>query len=319
MKPIKIAIVGAGNMASEHAKAFSSLPDVTLVGITSRTISRAEELASKYPGMQVFNTIEEMYLETKADLVVVTVREMSMADVAIECFKFSWAILLEKPAGYCLKNARKILDASKVRNSKVWVALNRRSYSSTLKALNELKDVDGPRFIQILDQQNQVAAREIYKEPPEVVENYMFANSIHLIDYLRVFGRGKITNVIPVCKWTPQAPGMVVTKVEFDSGDIGVYEGVWNGPGPWGVTVITPSKRLEMRPLEAVSLQLFGERKVMQLDLNSDDHSYKPGLRQQAIDVLRACRGEESSTPTLEDAFLSMKLVAEIFSLPSSE
>jgi predicted dehydrogenase len=222
---------------------------------------------------------------------------------------------LEKPAGYNLENARLILEAARKSNSRVWVALNRRAYSSTRQALARLEGVEGPRFIQILDQQDQNAAREIYKEPPEVVENYMYANSIHLIDYLRVFGRGKINCVIPICPWTPSAPSMVIAKIEFSSGDVGIYEGTWNGPCPWSVTVVTPVERLEMRPLEQITVQLRGERKVSQLAISLDDSEFKPGLRQQAVDVLSALEGKISPIPTLEEAFVSMRLVADIFNL----
>jgi predicted dehydrogenase len=314
-KIFKIAFVGAGYMASEHIKAFSGLSNIQIIGITSRTRAKADELASNYPGMQVFDDIEEMYQKTQADLVIVTVKELSMAEVAIECFRFPWAVLLEKPAGYDLENARMILEAARKSDSRVWVALNRRAYSSTRQALARLESVEGPRFIIVLDQQDQNAARDIYKEPPEVVENYMYANSIHLIDYLHLFGRGKITRVIPICPWTPNSPSMVVSKIEFSSGDVGIYEGVWNGPGPWAVTVVTPAERLEMRPLEQISFQLRGERKITQLAISLDDSEFKPGLRQQAVDVLSALEGKISPAPTLEEAFVSMRLVADIFNL----
>lgn len=318
MQTVKIVLVGAGYMASQHAKAFSGLPGVSLIGITSRTRTRAEQLAAGYPGMQVFDTIEEMYRQTKADLVIVTVKEMSMSRVATECFSHPWAVLLEKPAGYNLANARLILEAARKHGSRVWVALNRRAYSSTRQALARLESVEGPRFIRVLDQQDQVAARDIYKEPPDVVRNYMYANSIHLVDYFRVFGRGEVIRVTPICPWTPQAPWMVLAKVEFSSGDIGVYEGVWNGPGPWAVTVVTSAERLEMRPLEQASVQLRGERKVSQLEIAPEDGEYKPGLRRQAINMLDALKGSSSPMPTLEDAFLSMRLVADIFGLSES-
>lgn len=315
MKTIKIALVGAGYMATEHAKAFAGLEGVRLVGITSRTRAKAEQLAAEYRGMEVFDTVEAMYKATQADLVIVTVKELSMAQVATECFRFPWAVLLEKPAGYDLENARLILEESRKKGRHVWVAFNRRAYSSTRQSLARLEESSGPRYIRVLDQQDQVAARDIYKEPQEVVRNYMFANSIHLIDYFRVFGRGEVTRITPICPWTPDAPWMVVAKLDFSSGDAGLYEGVWDGPGPWAVTVVTPAQRLEMRPLEQVSLQLRGERKVTQLDIAVEDSQFKPGLQQQARDVLSALAGQPSPLPTLEESFLSMRLVAGIFGL----
>lgn len=315
MKEFKIALVGAGYMATEHARAFAGLDGVRLVGITSRTWAKAEHLAAEYPGMKVFDSVEAMYETTQADLVIVTVKEMSMAHIAAQCFRFPWAVLLEKPAGYDLENARLILEESRKKGRKVWVALNRRAYSSTRQSLGLLEASSGPRYIRVLDQQDQLAASDIYKEPPEVVRNYMYANSIHLVDYFRVFGRGDVTRITPICPWTPDAPWMVVSKLEFSSGDIGLYEGVWNGPGPWAVTVVTPGQRLEMRPLEQVSLQLRGERKVTQLDIAGEDGQFKPGLRQQAKDMLCALAGQSSPMPTLEESFQSMLLVAGIFGL----
>lgn len=313
MKSIKIAFVGAGYMATEHARAFSGLPGVTLAGVFSRTRTRAEQLAAAYPGMVVCDSVSELHARTRADLVVVTVKELSMGAIAAECFAFPWAALLEKPAGYDLADATGILDAASKADSKAYVALNRRAYSSTRQALARLADNSGPRFVKVMDQQDQQAARDIYKEPPEVVRNYMYANSIHLIDYFCVFGRGEVTGVVPVLPWTPEKPAIVVSKIEFSSGDVGLYEGVWNGPGPWAVSVVTSKERLEMRPLEQVSLQLRGERKVAALDLDPDDTAFKPGLRYQAMQAVAAVRGEPHHLPTLADSWQSMNLVARIF------
>ena len=123
------------------------------------------------------------------------------------------------------------------------------------------------------------------------------------------------TPLVRLNRIVKDVPAAVVAKLEFSSGDVGLYEGVWNGPGPWAVTVVTPAQRLEMRPLEQASVQLRGERKVVQLDITAEDSQFKPGLRQQAKDMLSALAGEPSPMPTLEDAFISMRLVAGIFGL----
>lgn len=313
MKSCKVAFVGAGYMASEHMKAFSGIESVELVGIFSRTRDRAEQLAVNYSGMKVCDSIAGLYQQTCADLVVVTVTELSMNAVATECFTYPWKILLEKPVGYNLPDATAILGAAKRNNSCVYVALNRRSYSSTGNALDRLENNSSPRFIKVQDQQDRDAALNIYKAPPLVAENYMYANSIHMIDYFRVFGRGEITKVTPVVPWNPKNPGIVIAHIEFSSGDIGLYEGIWNGPGPWAVTVNTPQERLEMRPLEQLMVQMKGERKLVPVQADPVDVEYKPGLRKQALAAVAAVRGEPATLATLENAFQSMRLVAKIY------
>lgn len=315
MKSCKVAFVGAGYMASEHMKAFSGIAGVELVGVFSRTRDRAEKLAADYRGMKVCASIADLYQQTGADIVVVTVIELSMNETATECFAYPWKVLLEKPAGYNLPDAAAILEAARRNSRDVYVALNRRAYSSTGMALSRLQENAGQRFVKVQDQQDQEAMLNIHKTPPLVVENFMYANSIHMIDYFRVFARGAITKVTPVVPWNPKKPGIVIAHIEFSSGDIGLYEGIWNGPGPWAVTVNTPQERLEMRPLEQVSVQARGERKLVTLQADPIDAEFKPGLRKQALAAVAVVRGEAASLPTLEDSFQSMLLVAQIFGL----
>lgn len=311
---LKVAIVGAGYMATEHAKAFASLPDVTIAGVFSRSRDRAEKLAGEY-GARVCDSVSDLYLKTNADLVVVTVVELSMAAVAEACFEFPWLVLLEKPAGYDLGDATRIRDAATRNNARAFVAFNRRAYSSTRQAMDLLAPYSSERFIKVLDQQDQEAARRLNNQPELVARNYMYANSIHLIDYFRVLARGDVAGVEPILKWRPDKPGVVLAKINYSSGDIGLYEGIWNGPGPWVVTVNTPEQRIELRPLEQVAVQLHGTRAVTKLEVDPDDSAYKPGLRFQASQAVAAVRGEVAKLATIEDSWKSMKLVADIFGL----
>lgn len=313
-REIKVAFVGAGFMATEHMKAFNGLPDVRIVGIHSRSPDRAAKLAETC-GARVYGSVASLHAETQADLVVVTVPELSMTAVAEECFGFPWTVLLEKPAGYDMVQATRIRDAAKTRHD-VYVALNRRAYSSTRQALAALAPHSSQRFIRVLDQQDQKAAREIHRQPEIVAQNFMFANSIHVIDYLRVFGRGEIAAVKPIVPWTPEKPGLVLAQVQFSSGDIGLYEGIWDGgPGPWAVSINTADQFVEMRPLEQVSIQLRGTRTVTRPEIDGDDSAYKAGLRYQALQAVRATRGQPAELATLGDSWQSMKLVADIFGL----
>jgi predicted dehydrogenase len=311
----KIAIVGAGYMAQEHARALKSL-NVELVGLCSRTASRAESLAQTY-GMTVYRTISEMYQATRADAVVVAVPELSAPAVCEESFRFPWVCLLEKPAGVDMKVATRILDESRRTGTRAFVALNRRAYSSTRRALDELARSDGPRLISILDQEDQDAARGA-GQPEEVVRNWMYANSIHLIDYFGLMARGDVVSIQHAAPWTQESPRFVAATIRFASGDIGVYQAVWNAPGPWSVTVTNPHIRLEMRPLEKLGIQTRGKRHLEEVAPDAIDTEYKPGLRRQAEQLVAFLEGQRTSLATIEDAHRTMKLCARIYGLTTS-
>jgi len=312
-KQCRVAIIGAGYTAREHIRAFADVPGVSIVAIHSRTRSRAEALAKEYAIPLICDSVDELYEKTKADLVVVTVPELSMRTVSLDCFEFSWTVLLEKPAGYNIADAKAIKDAAEKKQRRVFVALNRRFYSSALAVKSGLASLDAPRFIKVQDQEDQKAALAA-GQPQVVVDNWMYANSIHMIDFFRIFGRGKVVRVEPVMPWDPDKPGVVVSKVLFDSGDYGIYEGIWDGPGPWSVTVQTPVKRWELRPVEQALFQNRGERKLQPVEQHVWDQAFKPGFRRQAEQAVAAALGQPSESTTLPDALESMLLVEAIFS-----
>lgn len=313
MKKWKIAIVGSGYMAQEHAKAFASLPNVEIAGVCGRSRMRAEALAFTY-GVPVYDNVAALYAATQADAVVVAVNELSARAVCLAALAHPWLCFLEKPVGIDLPQAEEITAAAKRAGTRAYVALNRRSYGSTRNALKELASDDGARLISVLDQQDMVSARES-GQPEEVVRNYMYANSIHLIDYLNLFGRGEIVAVQPTQHWNAENPGNVVATVHYASGDVGVYQAVWNGPGPWSVTVTNPKVRLELRPLEKLGIQRRGERRLTETPTDAIDIEFKPGLRYQAEQIVEVLEGRPASLATLDEATRSMALCADIYGL----
>ena len=312
MTTCRVAIVGAGSMAREHIRAFADVRGVEMAGIHSRTHSRAEGLARQYGIPFVCDTVAELYEGSQPHLVVVAVAEMAANPVSRACFEFPWTVMLEKPPGYSLTDAEEIRRAACEKGRKVVVGLNRRFLSSTRAAVCDLAQRSGPRFIHVQDQQDQEAAASL-GHPWAVVENWMYSNSIHLIDYLRLFGRGSIASVTPVVGWSPGSSQMVVARVEFDSGDVGLYEGIWKGPGPWAVSVSTPEKRWEMRPLEQASFQVRGERQMHPEEVHPWDRQFKPGFRLQAEIAVAAALGQPSACPTLDDAVETMRLISAIY------
>ena len=82
--------------------------------------------------------------------------------------------------------SKNIVEYSELNNSKVYVALNRRFYSSTKAVMRKLDNYQEQRLITVLDQEDTKKA-ELMKRPKKVIENWMYANSIHLIDYFHIF------------------------------------------------------------------------------------------------------------------------------------
>lgn len=308
---MKVCFIGAGSMAEEHIKAFRDISSVNVIGIYSRTISKAAQLAEKYTIPFVCETIEQL-ANLKADIVVIAVSELSTKSVCFEAFSYQWTCLIEKPAGYNFEEAELIATEAKKKGTNVFVALNRRQYSSTKIVLKELAKSDEQRLIHISDQEDPASAR-LLGRPEQVLQNWMYANSIHLIDYFKILGRGHIVSVDPIIKWDAANPRFVAAKIIYSSGDIGIYEAVWNGPGPWAISVTTQSKRWELKPLEKAGFQIYRSRQIEYIEPHAYDTKFKPGFRLQAEQILKAVKGEPHELVSIEEALDSMRLVKQIY------
>jgi predicted dehydrogenase len=308
---ISVAFIGAGYMAVEHARALKATGRVAIVGVTGGKSRKTEEFAAQFD-CPIFPDIAALYEGTRAQAVVLAVPELACRQACEQLFPFPWRSLLEKPVGYNLAEAEYLLSLSQRLNRQDYVALNRRSYGATRAAIAMLANTDGRRLIQVHDTQDLAGARAS-GQPPEVVGNYMFANSLHLVDYFSIFARGDIVAVRSLHAYDPQRPHSVAAALEFSSGDRGIYVAGWDLPGPWYVTIANASLRCELRPLEQLGFQLQGERRLTMVGADPDDLTYKPGLKFQADQFLEAVSGRQGILATLEEATRSMRLVATIY------
>lgn len=312
MTKIKIAIIGAGAMAREHARAFSVLPEVQLAGVYSRTKERASQLAFEFGIENICDSVEQLYDKTLADLVVITVPELQAKQVAVQCFQFPWSVFMEKPAGYDMQDATDIADAALAMNSTVMVGLNRRFYSSVSTVKQDLKNFNENRHIHIQDQQSFSEARH-YGHPEEVVQKFMYANSIHNIDLIMALSRGEVIAVKPIKPWMGDKTEVMLVYIEFDSGDTALYEGVWQGPGPWACSVSTVSRRWSLQPLETASMQKVGERTRQMIASSEEDQHYKPGFYRQAQEVVKKVLGQANESISLDESMRTMRLINAMF------
>ena len=72
--------------------------------------------------------------------------------------------------------------------------MNRRYFSSTVNLKQIINTVQGPRNITIFDQQDTKLAKSKGKSS-KLIKYWMYANSIHLVDYANFLTRGKLRNI----------------------------------------------------------------------------------------------------------------------------
>jgi predicted dehydrogenase len=310
---IKICFVGAGRMAEEHLKVFSKIKNVKLVGIVTRTKKKAEKLVSKYPNLKIYENLDKMYSLEKPDGTVVSVSENSLHKVCKTIFKFKNPILIEKPIGCNYDENLKIINlAKKFKKRNCFVALNRRQYSSTKKLIKKLSKDKGVRKIYINDQQFNLKKKYPHKDKI-VLDNMMYANSVHLIDYINIVARGKIYSIKTFIEKKRKNVSHLSSILKFSSGDLVHYRSIWNEFSKWGVRIFTNNYFYEMSPLE--QLKYFNYKNLKKINIISEinDTEYKPGFMHQAMNFINVIKKKPHLLVTINDNFKTTKLIKKIY------
>jgi predicted dehydrogenase len=312
---ISYGIIGSGRMAREHLRAFSDIENSRFVGIASTNPKTARFLCDSVGSGRVFESGVDLYQATTPDVIIVAVPPHVSFRVLTELCGLPCLLLSEKPVGLDADQARTLEFRSRDSGSRLFVALNRRFYGSTKALLDHLQSDAHRRerrSILVLDQQH-VLGRDGDKFPESVRQRFMYANSIHLIDYFLLLGRGEVSSVHVAVPYTPGRNCSVVASIEFKDGDVGVYRAIWEGEAPWAVSVSTPSSYCECRPLESVSTLLDTSRRPAVEPASEWDLQFKPGLREQARHVELAVHGEEHRLVSLSGYCRSADLVKRIY------
>lgn len=143
MKKLKVAVVGVGHLGKEHARIYSQLPHVELIGVVDIDKLRAEEVARQY-GTNAYTNLDSVIPAIDAGSIVVpTDRHFEVAKKLLDSGK---NILIEKPITKTLNKAKQLVDLAKKKRAFLQVGHVER-FNPIIQELVKL--VKSPRFIEI--------------------------------------------------------------------------------------------------------------------------------------------------------------------------
>lgn len=166
------------------------------------------------------------------------------------------------------------------KKARIFIAYNRRFYSSVLKAKQIIKEDEGclSFVFEFTEWTHLVKDAEKSKEEKA---KWFIANSTHVVDlafYLGGVPRHIACYTSGGLNWHPSASvfsGAGVTE----SDALFSYYANWETPGRWGVEVLTRKHRLILRPLEELQIQNLRSINIESVKLDDKlDKLFKPGL-----------------------------------------
>lgn len=298
-------------MSTEHARCFADIPLISIDGIFSRGHERSTTFAKRFNIERPSESIHQLWESTHSNLLVIAVSELSLFNIVQQAFRYPWTILIEKPVGLSLAEAEEISRLASQTSTRAFAALNRRHLSSTQSLVSHLTHCNLSRIVHVIDQQDPAKALSIGKDP-YLVQQWMYANSIHLVDYFTLLCRGRPESIDHIYG-NPEKIESLLSIIHYDSGDKGLYESYWNRPGPWSVSISTNDSYYQLAPLEHLQIRTSDSRDIAKYPLSAYDVKYKPGFYSQALQLINAHQGLAHSLPSLEDALSTIRLISKLY------
>lgn len=142
---IRIAVVGAGVMGSNHARVLSSLPDFELIGVIDADIERAAAVVARNEDSQAFASLGAALQAVALDAVVVAVPTPFHHEIVHEALDSGLHVLVEKPIAISIDTGQKMIDHA-VESQRVLMVGHVERFNPVANELS--KQVDSPVHIE---------------------------------------------------------------------------------------------------------------------------------------------------------------------------
>src|SRR6266850_6453282 len=110
-RALRVGVVGAGVMGSNHARVLAGLPDTTLVGVVD-PLPAHRARATELTGCRTFASLDELVAEG-IDAVTIAAPTHLHHEIALACITREIHVLVEKPIASSVEEGRDIVDAAR--------------------------------------------------------------------------------------------------------------------------------------------------------------------------------------------------------------
>lgn len=109
---LRIAIAGTGSMAAMHARAIQAQPEAELCAVAGHTRERLRKFAAEFNIPRAYDSLDDLISMRAADALVIATPNYLHASQAIQALQAGLHVLIERPLGLDLAQARAISGAA---------------------------------------------------------------------------------------------------------------------------------------------------------------------------------------------------------------
>ncbi len=279
MAPLRVLVVGCGNMGSSHARAYHRLPEFALAGLVARNPATRERLAAEVGRPPTFADFATAFAATRPDVVSINTYPDTHAAIARAALEGGAHVFVEKPLAETVAEAEQIVALAQRCDRKVVVGYILRVHPAWQKFVAVARTLGKPLVMRMnLNQQSRGKDWRTHKALMDSMSPIVDCG-VHYVDVMCQMTQSRPVRVSAIqARLSDELkPGMYnygQLQVTFADGSVGWYEAGW---GPMMSEVAYFVKDV-VGPKGCVSItERAGERKAGSADV--DSHTKTNSLR----------------------------------------
>ncbi len=232
--PIRILVVGCGNMGASHAMAYKLNPGFEICGLVSTGSSKEvlnEKMGGGYP---LFSDYTAALEATKPDAVCISTYPDTHEAFALQAFEQGCHVFMEKPIADSVAGAERVAAAAKQSGKKLVIGYILRHHPSWMRFIEIAQKLGKPLVMRMnLNQQSHGYMWDVHRNLMKSLSPIVDCG-VHYIDVMCQMVRSKPVQVSAIgARLTDDIPegnyNYGQLQIRFEDGSVGWYEAGW-GP-----------------------------------------------------------------------------------------
>lgn len=251
-------------MGKNHAKIYSRLPGVRLVGVADMNESLAVSIAQNY-GCKPYTDYQDL-MNDNLDILSIAVPTTFHRDVALSAIQRGINLLVEKPIANTIKNADEMIEAARQKNVKLMVGHIER-FNPAVSKLKELID-DG-----LLGNIVSISARRVGPYSPRIRDVGIIIDlGTHDIDIMSYLYGERVKQVYALAGTVVHSyEDHAIITLKFHNDSSGVVDTNWLTPHKVRHLTVVGSKGIaEVNCIEQ-TVKIFDQEWVRDAKIENDE------------------------------------------------
>jgi predicted dehydrogenase len=299
---LRIGVIGAGVMGSNHARVFGGLQGVTLVGIAD-PLDAHRDRATDLIGCRTFESFEEL-LREGVDAVTIAAPTHLHHEIALACIAQKIHVMVEKPIASTVDEGREIVAAA--RRAKVTLMVGHvERFNPAVETIKQA--IKGEEILSI-------AITRVGPFPPRMSNvGVVIDLAVHDIDLIRWFTESEIIEVQPqLSSAVAEREDIALLQFRTASGVLAHINTNWLTPfKARNVTVATRGKYVMGDLLTRQVTECFGFQPDGSYSMRHLSVGYEEPLRSELAAFVSAVRSGASPAVTGDEGVASLEIAIQ--------